>query len=111
MQCKEQATSGDNCEDNESWSSSKREIKNLKTELEKVKEKMSELQKNYSELQREYEKLTNKQKSSTSWTLGWKKIRNSSVFIRKVEAEENGEGQQYIQDGCAGNIRRRQSIS
>lgn len=67
MQSKEQTIEGNTRENDESWSSAKKEIMNLKTELEKVKERMSELQRDYSELQREYIMQINKPRRNSSW--------------------------------------------
>lgn len=75
-----------------SISSTKKEIKSLKTELENAKAMLEELQRNYLELQQEFEKL-NKQKSGAGWSSGWKKIRNSALFMNgKMDDEEIGVG-------------------
>lgn len=107
MQGKEQPNSN-NCDQDESWSSTKREVKSLKVELEKVKTEMAELQRDYTELQREYVKLISK-KGSSGWS--WKKIRTSSLFNRKIDVVENERQQDSKQDGNRVTLRRRLSIS
>ncbi|KAH9605011.1 hypothetical protein KSS87_012896 [Heliosperma pusillum] len=106
MQTKDHVENVAECEDEESWSSAKKEINTLKTELEKVKEKMSELQRDYSELQREYEKHINKQQSTSSWILRWRKILNTASFNGKVEADSGEQKKRR-----PSNLGRRQSIS
>ncbi|XP_059594467.1 BTB/POZ domain-containing protein DOT3 isoform X2 [Vitis vinifera] len=94
MKGKEPVASGKDSEQEESQPSAQMEIKTLKVELEKMKMNMAELQRDHSELQRECEKLNNKQRSIPSWTLGWKKIKNSTLFSGKVDGNESGDGMQ-----------------
>lgn len=109
MQSKEEKIGGNTLEEDESWSSTKKEMKTLRTELEKVKEKMLELQRDYTELQTEYIKQVNKQRSNSNWIFSWKKIKNISYFSEKVEAD-NEEHETHNQGGSTPHIRRRQSI-
>lgn len=109
MQSKEETIGGNTHEDDESWSSTKKEMNTLRTELEKVKEKMLELQRDYTELQTEYIKQVNKQRSNSNWIFSWKKIKNISFFNEKVEAD-NEEHETQNQGGSTPHIRRRQSI-
>ncbi|EEF31124.1 Root phototropism protein, putative [Ricinus communis] len=112
MRGKEPAASGNNSEQEVSQTSTKAEIMTLKTELENVKAKMAELQRDYSELQHEYVKINSKQRHLPGWSFNWKKIRKSSLFSRKTEAEETSEGQQRSNPLISKiNFRRRQSIS
>lgn len=92
MQGKEQLVTGDNSVEDQGWLSTKSEITALKVELEKVKLQMAELQKDYSDLQQDYDKLNHKQKGLTNWTFRWHKIRHSSLFHKKEEFEEPGDG-------------------
>lgn len=94
MKGKEPEASGKESEQEEGQSSAHMEIKTLKMELEKVKINMEQLQREYSELRQECEKLNNKHRSIPSWTLGWKKIRKSTLFSGKVGGEESGDGMQ-----------------
>ena len=113
VQGKEQVTSSDNSDQEGSWSSTKNEIKNLKSELEKVKKQMAELQRDYSELQQKYNKLNTKQRNLSGWTFGWKNIRNSGLFHKKMELNETGEAEERSNPiGCRVSFRRRRrSIS
>ncbi|XP_030535066.1 BTB/POZ domain-containing protein DOT3 isoform X2 [Rhodamnia argentea] len=91
MHGKEQEQSGNNSEQEGNQSSTEIEIKNLRAELQNVKAKMAELQKDYTELQQEYEKLlNNKQRNGSTWSSGWRKIKNS--FHAKQEGDEIGDG-------------------
>lgn len=103
MQSKEQTIEGNNRENDESWSSTRKEMTTLRTELEKVKEQMSELQRDYSELQQEYIKQINKQRRNSSWIFRWKKVKEISLFDEKVEEEQETSNQQ----GSTPNIRRK----
>ena len=112
MQGKESAPTGSNSEQEGNHSSTDAEIKNLRAELQNVKTRMAELQSDYSELQQEYEKMNNKQKSVSSWSSGWRKVKKS--FHTKSEASEGiGEGQR-TPNSIGGRIisrRRRSSMS
>lgn len=57
----------------EGWATAKKDINTLKFELESVKAKYLELQNDMETLQRQFEKLT-KQKQTSAWTSGWKKL-------------------------------------
>ncbi|KAL8143280.1 hypothetical protein V2J09_016312 [Rumex salicifolius] len=107
MQGKEQ-TNSDTCDQDESWSTTKREVKALKVELENIKTEMAELQRDYTELQREYEKLISK-RGNSGWS--WKRIRTSSLFHRKTYVEDNAQQQMSNQDDDSVNLRRRLTIS
>ncbi|CAN0862068.1 BTB/POZ domain-containing protein DOT3 [Linum grandiflorum] len=92
MQRKDSGGSGNISEQEVHQTETKSEIMTLKAELENVKTRMAELQKDYLELQHEYAKLNNKHKNTLAW--GWKKIRTSSLFHRKVDEVEIDEGRQ-----------------
>ncbi|KAJ7956821.1 BTB/POZ domain-containing protein [Quillaja saponaria] len=110
MQEKEPLPSGNNSEQEGNQISTNMEIKNLKAELENVKTQMAELQSDYSELQQEYEKTTNRQKSISGWSSGWKKIKNS--FQAKVDRDETRDEQKIPNPvGHRVKSRRRSSIS
>ncbi|PSS36694.1 BTB/POZ domain-containing protein [Actinidia chinensis var. chinensis] len=110
MQGKEQAASGNNSDQEESWTS-KEEIKILKDELLKVKAEMQGLQKDYTELQRIYGNVNNKRRSLSGWTLGWRKIKNSGFFNRKMEGDETRvEQQRSTSSGLRVSLRRRLSM-
>ncbi|KAJ4831824.1 hypothetical protein Tsubulata_010195 [Turnera subulata] len=112
MQGKERAANGNNSEQEAGQTSTGTEIISLKEELENVKMQMADLQKDYLELQQECEKLNSKQRNITAWNFSWKKIRKSSLFHRKVESDENGEGQHRANSSTNRiNQRRRQSIT
>ncbi|KAM3281840.1 BTB/POZ domain-containing protein DOT3 isoform X2 [Capsicum chacoense] len=104
LQGKDITGSDDNSDKENCWSSTKNEVKSLREELENVKMQMAELQRDYSELQQEYEKANNKHRSS--WTSGWRKIKKSAHFIRKMVEDETHERKHRVKSGC-----RRQSIS
>lgn len=109
MQEKEPALQCDNSEQDGTQPSTSIEIKNLREELENVKTRMAALQKDYSELQREYEKLSNKHKIVSSWSLGWRKIKNS--FHSKADADETGNRRQtFNSTGRQTSFRRRPSL-
>ncbi|KAL9461967.1 hypothetical protein AB3S75_000035 [Citrus x aurantiifolia] len=109
MEEKEPALQCDNSEQGDTQPSTSIEIKNLREELENVKTRMAELQKDYSELQREYEKLSNKHKIVSSWSLGWRKIKNS--FHSKADAAETGNGRQtFNSTSRRTSFRRRPSL-
>ncbi|KAL5705893.1 26S proteasome regulatory subunit 6B [Ranunculus cassubicifolius] len=57
----------------EGWSTAKKDINTLKFELESMKAKHLELQNDMETLQRQFDKMT-KQKHSSAWTSGWKKL-------------------------------------
>lgn len=91
--------------------STEKEIKSLKTELENVKAKLEELQRDYLELQQEFENL-NKQKSGAAWSSGWKKFRNSALFVKgKMDEEEIGVEATPPKNGQRNLRSRRVSIS
>lgn len=114
MQGKEQEReqSGNNSEKEGNQSSTEIEIKNLRAELENVNAKMAELQKDYTELQQEYEKLlNNKQRNGSTWSSGWRKIRNP--FHAKQAGDETGDGENRPSPArrCKASFRRRLSMS
>ncbi|CAN1190455.1 BTB/POZ domain-containing protein DOT3 [Linum perenne] len=111
MQRKDPAESGNISEQEVHQTETKSEIMTLKAELENVKTRMAELQKDYLELQQEYAKLNNKHKHTLAW--GWKRIRTSSLFHRKVAVDgvETVEGRQRSHSTSqAPNLRRRVSV-
>ncbi|XP_010680550.3 BTB/POZ domain-containing protein DOT3 [Beta vulgaris subsp. vulgaris] len=110
MQSNEETIGGNTREDDERWSSAKKEIKILRTELEKVKEKMSELQRDYSELQGEYIKQISKPRRNSSWIHRLKTIRQPSFFSEKIDTELGEEQGTSNPGGNIPNSRRRQSM-
>ncbi|MCD7468700.1 hypothetical protein HAX54_007116 [Datura stramonium] len=62
-----------------------------------VKTQMAELQSDYSELQQEYEKVNNQHRSS--WTSGWRKMKKSGLFNRKMVEDEAQEGKHRVKPG------------
>ncbi|XP_043721500.1 BTB/POZ domain-containing protein DOT3-like isoform X2 [Telopea speciosissima] len=73
------------------WTSAEKKIETTKAELEMVKTMLQEMQKDYYELQQEWEKLNIKQKSVSSWSNGWKKLKNSTFFHGKMDYNVTGE--------------------
>ncbi|KAH7518675.1 hypothetical protein FEM48_Zijuj09G0196100 [Ziziphus jujuba var. spinosa] len=57
----------------EGWATAKKDINTLKFELESVKAKYLELQNDMENLQRQFDKMA-KQKQTSSWSSGWKKL-------------------------------------
>jgi len=57
----------------EGWAGAKKDINTLKFELETVKTKYLELQNDMENLQKQFDKLL-KQKHTSAWTSGWKKL-------------------------------------
>ncbi|XP_048335042.2 BTB/POZ domain-containing protein DOT3 isoform X3 [Ziziphus jujuba] len=109
MQEKEAAPSGNNSEQEGNHSSTDMEIKTLKAELESVKMKMIELQNDYVELLQDYEKLSNKNKHTSGWSIGWRRIKKS--FHTKPDKDETGGEEQQRSNPSRIHFRQRQSIS
>lgn len=57
----------------EGWTAAKKDINTLKFELESVKAKYLELQNDMENLQRQFDKMS-KQKQTSAWSSGWKKL-------------------------------------
>lgn len=57
----------------EGWTAAKKDINTLKFELESVKAKYLELQNDMENLQRQFDKML-KQKQTSAWSSGWKKL-------------------------------------
>ena len=57
----------------EGWATAKKDINTLKFELESTKAKYLELQNDMENLQRQFDKMS-KQKQTSAWTGGWKKL-------------------------------------
>ncbi|KAL5855010.1 hypothetical protein ACOSQ4_004812 [Xanthoceras sorbifolium] len=57
----------------EGWTAAKKDINTLKFELDSVKAKYLELQNDMENLQRQFDKIS-KQKQTSAWTSGWKKL-------------------------------------
>ena len=70
----------------EGWTTAKKDINTLKFELETLKTKYLELQNNLENVQRQFEKSL-KQKQTSSWSSGWKKLSK----LTKMNALENQE--------------------
>uniref|UniRef100_A0A9I9DI08 NPH3 domain-containing protein n=1 Tax=Cucumis melo TaxID=3656 RepID=A0A9I9DI08_CUCME len=68
----------------EGWTAAKKDINTLKFELDTVNIKYLELQNNLETLQRHFEKIL-KQKQTSSWSSGWKKLSK----LTKMNAMEN----------------------
>ncbi|KAL1364912.1 hypothetical protein HN51_013055 [Arachis hypogaea] len=58
----------------EGWTAAKKDINTLKFELDTVKTKYLELQNDMENLQKQFDKLVLKQKHTSPWTSGWKKL-------------------------------------
>ncbi|KAE9591832.1 hypothetical protein Lal_00038926 [Lupinus albus] len=58
----------------EGWASAKKDINTLKFELESVKTKYLELQNDMESLQKQFDKMMMKQKQTSAWSSGWKKL-------------------------------------
>ncbi|XVF61629.1 hypothetical protein PTKIN_Ptkin08bG0145800 [Pterospermum kingtungense] len=111
MQGNEPSTRGDNSEQEEHRPSTNTEIKNLKSELENIKTKMSELQNDYSHLQQEYDKICSKDKNALSWSLNWRKIKNSFHVKEENDDIEDGQNRSNLATALRLGFRRRQSVS
>ncbi|XP_052189364.1 BTB/POZ domain-containing protein DOT3 [Diospyros lotus] len=110
VQGKEQPTICGNSDQEESLST--KEIRILKAELEKVKEEMQELKRDYTELQREYIRLNKQPSNPSGWPFGWRKIRSSGFFGRKVDGTDAREGQHKSNSmDHRVNLRERMSVS
>lgn len=70
----------------EGWTAAKKDINTLKFELDTVKMKYLEIQNNMENLQRQFEKIL-KQKQTSSWSSGWKKLSK----LTKMSVLENQE--------------------
>lgn len=70
----------------EGWTAAKKDINTLKFELESVKAKYLELQNDMENLQRQFDKML-KQKQTSSWSSGWKKLSK----LTKMTTLENQE--------------------
>lgn len=68
----------------EGWTAAKKDINTLKFELDTMNIKYLELQNNMENLQRQFEKIL-KQKQTSSWSSGWKKLSK----LTKMNALEN----------------------
>ncbi|KAK7246715.1 hypothetical protein RIF29_41585 [Crotalaria pallida] len=58
----------------EGWATAKKDINTLKFELESVKTKYLELQNDMESLQKQFDKMMLKQKQTSAWSSGWKKL-------------------------------------
>ncbi|KAK9928437.1 hypothetical protein M0R45_025573 [Rubus argutus] len=58
----------------EGWAAAKKDINTVKFELESIKAKYVELQNEMEDLQRQFDKMTSKQKHTSAWSSGWKKL-------------------------------------
>lgn len=70
----------------EGWTAAKKDINTLKFELESVKTKYLELQNDMENLQRQFDKML-KQKQTSAWSSGWKKLSK----LTKMTTLENQE--------------------
>ncbi|KAI9176624.1 hypothetical protein LWI28_005163 [Acer negundo] len=74
----------------EGWATAKKDINTLKFELESVKTKYLELQNDMENLQRQFDKIS-KQKQTSAWTSGWKKL---SKLTKMTPLENHDSGPQ-----------------
>ncbi|XP_043708233.1 root phototropism protein 3-like [Telopea speciosissima] len=74
----------------EGWATAKKDINTLKFELESIKTKYLELQHDMENMQRQFDKMP-KQKQSSAWTTGWKKL---SKFTKMTALETQDIGSQ-----------------
>lgn len=72
----------------EGWTAAKKDINTLKFELESMKAKYLELQNDMENLQRQFDK-TSKQKQTSAWTSGWKKL-SKLTKMTNLETHEIG---------------------
>ncbi|KAE8668262.1 Root phototropism protein 3 [Hibiscus syriacus] len=72
----------------EGWAAAKKDINTLKFELESIKAKYLELQNDMENLQRQFDKMS-KQKQTSAWTTGWKKLSKLTKMI-PVENQDIG---------------------
>lgn len=110
MQGKEPIQRGDNSKQEENPISTNREITTLKEELENVKMQMSQLQNDYFELQKEYENISNKKKTTSGWTSGWRRIKHS-FHVKREGDEAVDEHERPNAPGRRLSSRQRSSIS
>lgn len=82
---KGQTETPDELDQESSWLSTNKEVGDLRKEVEKMKLQMDAMQRDHSELQHEYQKQNIGRRNSSGWTLGWRKIRKSSLFNLKVD--------------------------
>ncbi|KAI4299133.1 hypothetical protein L6164_032622 [Bauhinia variegata] len=74
----------------EGWTAAKKDINTLKFELETVKTKYLELQNDMEVLQKQFDKML-KQKQSSAWSSGWKKL---SKLTKMTNVENHDIGPQ-----------------
>lgn len=91
--------------------STNQEVKSLRIELEKVKDEMAEMQRKYSELQQEYPKQKVKQRKSSGWTVGWRKLRKSALFNLNMVGEDTDEISNRPDQNRRSSLLRRQTVS
>ncbi|OUZ99773.1 BTB/POZ-like [Macleaya cordata] len=72
----------------EGWTTAKKDINTLKFELESMKSKYLELQIEMENLQRQFDKMS-KQKNSSAWTSGWKKL-SKLTKMAPLETHDSG---------------------
>ena len=83
----------------EGWTAAKKDINTLKFELESVKAKYMELQNDMASLQKQFDKML-KQKHTSAWSSGWKKL---SKLGRTTHLVENQDDSPEIQDSLEQN--------
>ncbi|KAL2342069.1 hypothetical protein Fmac_010009 [Flemingia macrophylla] len=72
----------------EGWTAAKKDINTLKFELESVKAKYMELQNDMASLQKQFDKML-KQKHTSAWSSGWKKLSKLGRTANVVENQDN----------------------
>ncbi|KAG4978038.1 hypothetical protein AAZX31_13G241500 [Glycine max] len=83
----------------EGWTAAKKDINTLKFELESVKAKYMELQNDLASLQKQFDKML-KQKHTSAWSSGWKKL---SKLGRTTHLVENQDDSPKIPDSLEQN--------
>lgn len=72
----------------EGWTTAKKDINTIKFELESMKSKYQELQIDMENLQRQFDKMS-KQKQSSAWTSGWKKL-GKLTKMTPLDSQDSG---------------------
>ena len=82
----------------EGWATAKKDINTVKFELESVKAKYLDLQNSMENLQRQFDKMTSKQKHTSAWSSGWKKL---GKLTKTTMVENQNVGPDHPTDGGA----------
>ncbi|CAL0300820.1 unnamed protein product [Lupinus luteus] len=76
----------------EGWANAKKDINSLKFELESVKTKYLELQNDMESLQKQFDKMMLKQKQTSAWSSGWKKLSKLTKMTNVESHHGHGHG-------------------